>query len=233
MDGNWRTLKSAARTCAPVQRIGNDALQKRANGIGLSSIVFSLMPWIWMRVVTGLESPYDIIGVIGALGLAFILAILAASIGSRWWLLALLGPLWGVMLLLSLRTSAALAPTVTKSESETPASILDCFSRYAITARQAQHVGNHSRCFPTKGKSACRHLIQHHAKGKEVGADVDATRVTLAGPAMEQGHPGQAAASPRSYEKKRGVSTPARECFWLRKSETLVFRSLSCFPRAT
>jgi hypothetical protein len=79
------------------------ALRKRANSIGFSSILLSLVPWIWVRAVTGIESPYNIIGLAGALGLSLILAILAAILGSRWWFLALLGPLCGAMLLFSLR----------------------------------------------------------------------------------------------------------------------------------
>jgi hypothetical protein len=58
------------------------ALKKKANLIGLGSILLSLVPWMWARIATGVESPYDIIGVVGTLGLALILAILAASLGS-------------------------------------------------------------------------------------------------------------------------------------------------------
>jgi hypothetical protein len=75
-------------------------LRKRTNWIGLGSLLLSLAPWIWVRV----ESPYDIVAIVSALVLASALAILAASLGSRWWFLALLSPVSGAALLLSLRT---------------------------------------------------------------------------------------------------------------------------------
>lgn len=75
-------------------------MRKLAKWIGLSSVLLSLATWTWwiwaFRARIGVWSHYEIVGVAGSFGLASILAILAASLGSRWWLLALLPPLYGL-----------------------------------------------------------------------------------------------------------------------------------------
>ncbi len=77
---------------------------RRGNRLGVLSVALTLVFWAFVNSHIGpnafTESPYVFYvlcpGVLLVAGLA---AIAAAVWGSRWWLLALVGPVWGVLLI--------------------------------------------------------------------------------------------------------------------------------------
>ena len=84
-------------------------LHKRANGMGVLSVLLSLAFWTYVMLPAepGVSpaSPYVVFLVLpGVLAISLISSVAAAILGSRWWSLATLGPLCGAMFLLSLRT---------------------------------------------------------------------------------------------------------------------------------
>ena len=73
------------------------------NWFGVISVVFSLIFWIYVHIPPRpLHSIYIDVAFVGIMSCAIPAAIIAAWRGSKLWLIALLGPLSGWMLLLSL-----------------------------------------------------------------------------------------------------------------------------------
>ena len=79
-------------------------IRKRPNQFGIASLVLSVAFWAYVYTAKDVPSASNIVGLVAALGGAFIAALIAAVRGSKWWLLALLSPLYAVVFLLSLRT---------------------------------------------------------------------------------------------------------------------------------
>jgi fatty acid desaturase len=77
-------------------------LGSQGNRLGVMSLVVSTMPWFYDMARWLPDSRYAriIFGPFAVLAAAA-LAGAAAAHGSRWWLLALVGPLAGIMLLLT------------------------------------------------------------------------------------------------------------------------------------
>ena len=81
------------------------SMRKKAKWFGLVSLILSALPFVYMNKATGGESIYlDATLIVVAVGGSLLAAVAAALIGSKWWLLALLGPVFDTMFLLSLRT---------------------------------------------------------------------------------------------------------------------------------
>ena len=79
---------------------------RRGNQVGIASLVLTLLFWVYVYTGVGPDSlrhnPYVIFVVLpGALVLTTLLSITAAIVGSRWWLVVLVSPAVGAMLLLS------------------------------------------------------------------------------------------------------------------------------------
>jgi hypothetical protein len=79
---------------------------RRGNQVGIASLVLTLLFWVYVYSGIGTDSfrhnPYVIFVVLpGTLVLTTLLSILAAFVGSKWWLVVLVGPAFGAMLLLS------------------------------------------------------------------------------------------------------------------------------------
>ena len=79
---------------------------RRGNQVGIASLVLTLL--FWVHVYSGVfpdslrHNPYVIFVVLpGTLVLTTLLSITAAIVGSKWWLVVLVGPAFGAMLLLS------------------------------------------------------------------------------------------------------------------------------------
>jgi hypothetical protein len=83
-------------------------LRIRANQFGITSILLSLAFWVYVYLPRDAANPhrFDVRVEIplAALARALLTALIAAIRGSKWWLLALVGPVFGGMLILSLRT---------------------------------------------------------------------------------------------------------------------------------
>jgi hypothetical protein len=78
--------------------------EQRGNLLGLSSVILTLAFWIYAHSSIGpnafSRSPYvNYILLPGMLVVAALVAIAAAFQGSKWWLLALVGPASGALLL--------------------------------------------------------------------------------------------------------------------------------------
>ena len=71
--------------------------------LGLGSLLISLGFYFCVYFDVDVSYPYDLAALIVAFGGASLLALIAAWRGSRWWLLALLGPLVNAMFILSLQ----------------------------------------------------------------------------------------------------------------------------------
>ena len=81
-------------------------LRSRANQLGIVSVLLSILFWFYVRSGFGpnvfTKSPYvEFVLLPGILVGATIAAIVAAMLGTKWWLVALIGPLAGAMLLMS------------------------------------------------------------------------------------------------------------------------------------
>jgi hypothetical protein len=81
---------------------------RRGNQLGIVSVILSVAFWVYSSGSSSVSqdaftrSPYVLYVLLpGTLVAAALAAIAAAFWGSKWWLLALLGPLLGTMLLLS------------------------------------------------------------------------------------------------------------------------------------
>jgi hypothetical protein len=79
--------------------------RSRANQLGIFSVLLSILFWFYVRSGFGpnafTQSPYVWFVLLpGVLVVAAIAAIVAALRGTKWWLVALIGPLTGAMLLL-------------------------------------------------------------------------------------------------------------------------------------
>ncbi len=82
--------------------------RRSSNVFGFGSLVISLLFWAFVYAVPLLPSlgrfkfPVELPAT--ALFVAFLFGLVAAVRGSKWWLVALLLPLYGAVFLLSLRT---------------------------------------------------------------------------------------------------------------------------------
>jgi hypothetical protein len=83
-------------------------IRSRANQLGIVSVLLSLAFWVYVYLPRDAVNPhrFDVRVEIPltALALALLTALVAAARGSKWWLLALAGPVFGGILFLSLRT---------------------------------------------------------------------------------------------------------------------------------
>lgn len=83
-------------------------IRSRANQFGITSVLLSLAFWVYVYLPRDASNPHRFDARVemplAALSLALITALVAAKRGSKWWLLALAGPVFGGMLVLSLRT---------------------------------------------------------------------------------------------------------------------------------
>ena len=80
----------------------------RANLLGAVSVFLSLAFWAYADSGIGpnafTQSPYVIFVLLpGTLAIAALIAVVAALLGSKWWFLALIGPVSGALLLYSAR----------------------------------------------------------------------------------------------------------------------------------
>ncbi len=73
------------------------------NWFGIASVVFWLAFWIYAHAPLGPHSIYTDVGFVGVMTCAIPAAFIAAWRSSKFWLLSLLGPLSGWMLVLSAR----------------------------------------------------------------------------------------------------------------------------------
>ena len=81
-------------------------LRRWANRLGMVSIALSVLFWYYVRSNFSshslLANVYvEFFTLWASIALAAVTAILAGVAGRKWWFLALLGPAWGVMLMLS------------------------------------------------------------------------------------------------------------------------------------
>ena len=76
----------------------------RSNRVGLASLILTAGFWAFRYIPT--DWPYQVlvVGLVVTIAGAVLTALIAGLGGSRWWLLALLGPAVNGMWLLSLRT---------------------------------------------------------------------------------------------------------------------------------
>jgi hypothetical protein len=81
----------------------------RDDWFGIASIVFSLAFWIYAHSPRGPHSIYSDVAFVGIMTCAVPAALIAAWRGSKLWLLSLLGPLSGWMLVLSAKVYVAAA----------------------------------------------------------------------------------------------------------------------------
>ena len=81
---------------------------KRSNAFGLASILISFSFWVfvyavpWLPFLSKFKIPIGVPATI--LFAAFLLGLIAVFKGSKWWIVALVLPLYGAVFLLSLRT---------------------------------------------------------------------------------------------------------------------------------
>jgi len=79
-----------------------------ANAFGIASVVLSFGYWVYMYIPTDWPHPgrYEVslVGLVAMLCASLATAVIAGLRGSRWWFLAVAGPVCGAMFLLSLRT---------------------------------------------------------------------------------------------------------------------------------
>lgn len=85
------------------------SVRSRANQFGIGSVSLSALFWSYVRLGFGpnafTQSPYvEFVLLWGVVIAAAIAAVVAALKSTEWWLLALLGPFWGAMLLLGARS---------------------------------------------------------------------------------------------------------------------------------
>jgi hypothetical protein len=79
-----------------------EAVHFQANWFGITSIIFSLAFWIYAHApLPHQHSVYIDAALVGIMSCAIPTALIAAWRGSKWWLLALLGPLLGWVLILT------------------------------------------------------------------------------------------------------------------------------------
>ena len=79
-------------------------LGARTNWVGLVSLILTTVFWGFRYIPPAWPYQVLVLGVLVTIGGSVLTALIAGIGGSRWWLLALLGPLVNGMFLLSLRT---------------------------------------------------------------------------------------------------------------------------------
>lgn len=76
-------------------------LRKKANWFGMCSVALSITFWVNMSFLSLDLSLEQLVTILTA---ALVSAVVAGLIGSRLWFVAVVGPLWEGMFLLSVRT---------------------------------------------------------------------------------------------------------------------------------